>query len=151
MLKDTKIGGLISRLEQLNEVNLWLSSAGDESVIETIAELQREQLERGERPDGSTFNDYSSASVNMFGKSPGPIIWKNTGLFYSGIRAIINQEGVTIANDGTIDEVTGAKINLEVKFDEIIIGLQNDSIKELVAILQQKYLQNIREILFSGG
>lgn len=150
MLSKTKIGAILARLEQLNEINIWLASAGDESILETVAELQREQLRQGERPDGSNFDDYSPASVNIFGKSPGPMTWENSGYFYKNIQALVKPDTLTIINEGTIDEVTGARIDLEIKFNEIIIGLQNDSVKELVIALTKKYIDNIRSILFVG-
>jgi hypothetical protein len=151
MLIKTKIGELIAKIEKLNEVTIWLASAGDESILEMVAELQRDQLREGERPDGTNFDDYSPASVNIFGKTPGPMTWENSGYFYKNIQAIARPNEIAILNEGTIDEVTGARIDLEIKFDEIIIGLQNDSIKELVQALKKKYVENIRSVLFGRG
>jgi hypothetical protein len=151
MLIKTKIGELIAKIEKLNEVTIWLASAGDESILEMVAELQRDQLREGERPDGTNFDDYSPASVNIFGKRPGPMTWENSGYFYKNIQAIARPNEIAILNEGTIDEVTGARIDLEIKFDEIIIGLQNDSIKELVQALKKKYVENIRSVLFGRG
>jgi hypothetical protein len=151
MLIKTKIGELIAKIEKLNEVTIWLSSAGDESILEMVAELQRDQLREGQRPDGTNFDDYSPASVNIFGKTPGPMTWENSGYFYKNIQAIARPNEIAILNEGTIDEVTGARIDLEIKFDEIIIGLQNDSIKELVQALKKKYVENIRSVLFGRG
>jgi hypothetical protein len=151
MLIKTKIGELIAKIEKLNEVTIWLASAGDESILEMVAELQRDQLREGERPDGTNFDDYSPASVNIFGKTPGPMTWENSGYFYKNIQAIARPNEIAILNEGTIDEVTGARIDLEIKFDEIIIGLQNDSITELVQALKKKYVENIRSVLFGRG
>lgn len=150
MLAQTKIGELVAKLDIINELNLWLASAGDESVLETVAELQREQLRRGERPDGSNFDDYSLASVNIFGKSPGPITWEDSGYFYKNIQALVKPDEIQTLNEGTIDDVTGQRIDLELKFDEIIIGLQNDSITELVQAIKKKYQENLRQLLSFG-
>lgn len=150
MLAQTKIGELVAKLDIINELNLWLASAGDESVLETVAELQREQLRRGERPDGTNFDDYSPASVNIFGKSPGPITWEDSGYFYKNIQALVKPDEIQILNEGTIDEITGQRIDLELKFDEIIIGLQNDSITELVQAIKKKYQENLRQLLSFG-
>jgi hypothetical protein len=150
MITKTKIGQFVEKLETVNEINLWLASAGDESVLQMVAELQRDQLRKGERPDGTNFDDYSSASVNIFGKTPGPITWENSGYFYQNIQALVKPDSISIINEGTIDEITGARIDLEVKFDEIIIGLQNDSIIELVQEIKKHYLKNLRSLLFDS-
>jgi hypothetical protein len=150
MLAQTKIGELVAKLDIINELNLWLASAGDESVLETVAELQRDQLRKGERPDGSNFDDYSPASVNIFGKSPGPITWEDSGYFYKNIQALVKPDEIQILNEGTIDEVTGQRIDLELKFDEQIIGLQHDSITELVQAIKKKYQENLRQLLSFG-
>jgi hypothetical protein len=150
MLAQTKIGELVAKLDIINELNLWLASAGDESVLETVAELQRDQLRKGERPDSSNFDDYSPASVNIFGKSPGPITWEDSGYFYKNIQALVKPDEIQILNEGTIDEVTGQRIDLELKFDEQIIGLQHDSITELVQAIKKKYQENLRQLLSFG-
>jgi len=150
MLSQTKIGELIAKLQAINEANIWLASAGDESVLELVAELQRDQLREGERPDGTNFQDYSPASVNIFGKSPGPFTWENSGYFYKNIQALARPDKIAIINEGTIDEVTGARIDLEIKFDEIIIGLQNDSVKEMVEAIKEKYIESLRYLLFQN-
>jgi hypothetical protein len=150
MLAQTKIGELVAKLDIINELNLWLASAGDESVLETVAELQRDQLRQGERPDGTNFDDYSPASVNIFGKTPGPITWEDSGYFYKNIQALVKPDEIQILNEGTIDEVTGQRIDLELKFDEQIIGLQHDSITELVQAIKKKYQENLRQLLSFG-
>jgi hypothetical protein len=147
MLAQTKIGELVAKLDIINELNLWLASAGDESVLETVAELQRDQLRQGERPDGTNFDDYSPASVNIFGKTPGPITWEDSGYFYKNIQALVKPDEIQILNEGTIDEVTGQRIDLELKFDEQIIGLQHDSVTELVQAIKKKYQENLRQLL----
>lgn len=149
MILQTRIGQLIKDLQKLNETTMWLASVGDESVIEAVAELQREQLRRGERPDGSEFDHYSQTSQIVYGKPNEPIKWKDDGYFYKHIQAIVRPDKIEILNEGTIGE-NGNRINLEVRWDEIIIGLQNDSITELIQKVQEKYLENIRELLRIG-
>lgn len=149
MILQTRIGQLLKDLQKLNELNMWLASAGDESVIEAVAELQREQLRRGERPDGSEFDHYSQTSQVIYGKPDTPIKWEDDGFFYKHIKAIVRPDKIMILNQGTIDE-DGDRIDLEVRWDEIIIGLQNDSIQELIEKVKEKYLQNIRQLLRIG-
>lgn len=149
MILQTRIGQLIKDLQKLDELNMWLASAGDESVIEAVAELQREQLRQGERPDGSEFDHYSPTSQAIYGKPDTPIKWEDDGYFYKHIQAIVRPDMIEILNEGTIGE-QGERIDLEVRWGEIIIGLQNDSIQELIEKVKEKYLQNIRELLHIG-
>jgi hypothetical protein len=149
MILQTRIGQLLKDLQKLDELNMWLASAGDESVIEAVAELQREQLRRGERPDGSNFDHYSPTSQAIYGKPDTPIKWEDDGYFYKHIQAIVRPDKIEILNEGTIGE-QGERINLEVRWNEIIIGLQNDSIQELIEKVKEKYLQNIRKLLRIG-
>ncbi len=148
MLKQTKIGIFVDKLQILDEINIWLASAGDESVLEVVAELQREQLRRGERPDGTEYDYYSPVSQNVYGKPNSPIKWEDSGYFYKHIQALVKPDEIEILNEGTIDEVTGQRIDLELRFDEIIIGLQNDSIKELIQEIKKKYIENVKQVLF---
>jgi hypothetical protein len=78
MLKQTKIGYFVRNLQAVNEIDIWLLSTMDKRVTDFVAELQRRQLEQGTRPDGTFFDDYSDASVNIYGKEPGPIKWKDS-------------------------------------------------------------------------
>ncbi len=147
MLKDTKIGRFVRELTAVNEIDVWLLSAGDKSVIEFVAELQRAQLEKGQRPDGTNFPDYSPTSVNVYGKEDGPIKWKDSGYFYEHISALVRPDFLEITNEGTIDDITGQRFDLEIRFDEEIIGLDSDSMAELTAKIKEKYITLIRKVL----
>jgi len=146
MLKNTVIGELVRDLKALNEIDIWLLSI-DSEVLDLVDILQVQQLDRGERPDATNFPDYSPNSVNIFGKEAGPIKWKDSGYFYNNIKAIVDKNGIEITNKGTIDDVTGQIIDLEIKFNEEIIGLQSGSLSELIKVIRAKYLERLRKIL----
>lgn len=146
MLKNTTIGELVRDLKALNEVDIWLLSV-DEEVKDLVHVLQVQQLDRGERPDATDFPNYSDVSINVFGKPDSPIKWKDSGYFYNHIKALVDANGIEITNEGTIDEVTGQRIDLELKFNEEIIGLQQGSLSELIKVIKEKYLQKLRQIL----
>ena len=151
MLKQTKIGYFVRNLQAVNEIDIWLLSTLDTRVTDFVAELQRRQLEQGTRPDGTFFDDYSEASVNIYGKEPGPIKWKNSGYFYDHIASHTSPDFLQITNEGTIDEITGQRFDLEIRFNEEIIGLDTDSMAELIEKIKERYLQTLRRVLLIGG
>jgi hypothetical protein len=146
MLANTKIGELIKKLEAISELNMWLSTAGSPDVLELVKLIQLDQLEDGKRPDGTFFDDYSPASVNLYGKPSGPIKWKDSGYFYEGIRAIIGNNEITILNDGTFDEF-GSKFDLEIRFKETIIGIQDVNYQKIIEAIKDKYLEELHRLL----
>jgi hypothetical protein len=149
MLKNTTIGDLVRDLKAINEVDIWLLSV-DNEVKDLVHVLQVQQLDYGQRPDGSEFDNYSPVSINVYGKPDNPIKWKNSGYFYNHIKALVDANGIEITNEGTIDEITGQRIDLELKFNEEIIGLQQGSLSELIKVIREKYLQKLRKILLQG-
>jgi len=150
MLKKTRLGQFVRELEAINEIDVWLLTAGEQSVIDFVANLQRAQLEKGQRPDGTNFPDYSQTSVNVYGKEDGPIKWEDSGYFYEHISALVRPDFLEITNEGTIDEITGQRFDLEIRFNEEIIGLDQDSMAELTDKIKDKYIDLIRKVLQIG-
>lgn len=70
-IKSINLNGIAERALQVNQ--------GE------ISDLNREQLQEGITSTGGFLPDYSQASVQMFGKEPGPIKLKETGDYYEGI------------------------------------------------------------------
>jgi hypothetical protein len=90
-----------------------------------IVEMNIEQLQEGQRSDGSTLPNYSPVSVAKFGKRPGPMTLEDTGAFYRGIRV---RAGKTFAEIIGTDPKTGM---LEALYDLTIIGLSEDNLEKL--------------------
>jgi hypothetical protein len=90
-----------------------------------IVEMNIEQLQEGQRSDGSTLPNYSIGSVQRFGKRPGPMTLEDTGAFYRGIRV---RAGKTFAEIIGTDPKTGM---LEARYDLTIIGLSEDNTERL--------------------
>jgi hypothetical protein len=90
-----------------------------------IAQMNVEQLQEGQRSDGSVLPNYSIASVQKFGKRPGPMTLENTGAFYRGIRVRASK---TFAEIIGTDPKTGM---LEARYDLTIIGLSEDNTERL--------------------
>ena len=90
-----------------------------------IAQMNVEQLQEGQRSDGSILPNYSPASVAKFGKRPGPMTLEDTGAFHRGIRV---RAGKTFAEIIGTDPKTG---KLEALYDLTIIGLSEDNTERL--------------------
>ena len=90
-----------------------------------IAQMNVEQLQEGQRSDGSLLPNYSIASVQKFGKRPGPMTLEDTGAFHRGIRV---RAGKTFAEIIGTDPKTG---KLEALYDLTIIGLSEDNTERL--------------------
>lgn len=61
-----------------------------------ISDLNREQLQQGITSTGGYLPDYSPVSVNMFGKTPGPIQLKDTGDYYDGIGPVFQDKSFNL-------------------------------------------------------
>lgn len=90
-----------------------------------IRQMNIEQLQEGQRSDGSTLPNYSIGSVQKFGKRPGPMTLEDTGAFHRGIRV---RAGKTFAEIIGTDPKTGM---LEALYDLTIIGLSEDNLERL--------------------
>jgi len=90
-----------------------------------IVEMNIEQLQEGQRGDGTQLDNYSPVSVAKFGKRPGPMTLEHTGAFYRGIRV---RAGKTFAEIIGTDPKTG---KLEALYDLTIIGLSEDNTERL--------------------
>ena len=94
-----------------------------------VEDLNIEQLERGQRPDGSTLPNYSPVSVRIFGKRPGPMTMRNEGDYHRGITLVVSDTGVDLQGRDIKSEM------LELRYGELL-GLQEES-KQL---LEEGYL-----------
>lgn len=95
------------------------------SALTTLIEdLNLEQLERGERVDGSKLPDYSPASVLIFGKTPGPMNLNHTGAYWRGIRAVVTSAGIELEGTDMKSEM------LELRYGDTT-GLQQASVDKL--------------------
>ena len=88
-----------------------------------IAELNREQLQRGEDVSGASLPDYSPASVAT-GKPAGAIKLFDTGDFYKAIKPEFADTSFMVTD-------TDPKAAILQRDYGDVIGLQQDSINEL--------------------
>lgn len=122
-------------LEKIRELKAWFNSLPDRApdmmkesfkdIAPVAEELVIEQLDRGERGDGSKLPNYSPVSVRVFGKTPGPMNMHDTGAFWFGVTLDVRDDGV---------EVIGRDIKtdmLQLTYGANLIDLQEGS-KEIL-------------------
>jgi hypothetical protein len=146
MLKNTRIGDLINTLSGVNESLLWQNAGNDWEVKQSIADIQREQLRAGERPDGTNFDPYSDASVNFYGKPAGPIQWYDDGEFYDSIEPVFTEETIELGQAITTGD-NGETINLETDYNEQILGIQENNLQPIQEQIKQNYIEQLRWFL----
>ena len=105
---------------------LWIELSEDQ---ETIADYNRMQLNRGMRADNTYLPDYSEASVEMYGKLPGPIRLYDTGKFWNSIKIKTTEDTITILNT---DKKYLPPIDLRGTYDQSIIGISKDNLDDFL-------------------
>jgi len=124
---------LISRLESLNGDKIARETF--DLLTEDIEELNREQLRKGERVDGSKLPNYAPSS---FPKT-GPIKLRDTGSFYRGITAETAPTALTIEGQDS------KSAKLIARYGDVI-GLSEESIAKLQALARPILIQKVRNV-----
>lgn len=99
-------------------------------IKSSVEDLNIEQLDRGERVDGSSLPNYSPVSVAVFGKRPGPMNLNNTGAFWRGITLEVLDDGIELRGTDMKTQM------LELRYGDVV-GLQEGSIQTI----EQDYLK----------
>lgn len=99
-------------------------------IRSVVEDLNIEQLDRGERPDGSILPNYSPVSVRFFGKRPGPMNLHDKGPFWQGITLVVTNDGVELEGRDIKTEM------LQLRYGQVI-GLQEQSKEQI----ESDYLQ----------
>lgn len=92
-----------------------------EDIASVVEDMNIEQLDRGERADGSSLPHYSPVSVRVFGKRPGPMNLHDTGAFWQGITLEVFDDGIELKGRDMKTQM------LQLRYGDDIIGLQEGS------------------------
>lgn len=120
----------------------------DGGVKKEMVELNQEQLQQGKESDGSLTGNYSTTSVEKYGKPNGPITLYQTGEFYDSMQSVAEKDQAVIEAN-TIKEVDdykdqGLTIDLLDRFPKAL-GLDEESVSEIrdtaLPIIQQEVRQ----------
>jgi len=97
-------------------------------LLNAVAEdLNRFQLQDGQRADGQFLPDYSQTSVEKFGKQPGPIKLKDTGEFYNEMSVELRNKKLTFTNYSR--KLLHPPARLAQRYTLNILGLTTKNIK----------------------
>jgi len=149
MLKQTKYYQLLTRLYELKKLDI-LDEVVDANIKFAMAELNREQLNEGSRADGTSLPDYSPTSVNVYGKTPGPIKLFDTGAFHESIIVIASNNTYRfLSSPLKRDEMTGKITNLKEVYGNEIIGLDKQSLDKIRTQVKERIHGYLRKLLKS--
>lgn len=124
---------LIKLKDKLERFKLNVPIMIEETLQElapVIEDLMAEQLQRGEKGDGTFLPDYSPNSVKIYGKPAGPIRLYETGAFYRGMTLKVT------AKDFEILDTDSKTAKLTEKYGD---GILQPS-EETMVILVDDYL-----------
>jgi len=94
------IAALYRRVQKFDVAEAAVKSI--EETKEILADLNVEQMSKGQKSDGSYMPDYSPVSVEIFGKPEGPIKLFDKGDFYRGYY--VKVEGDKIIESSSDDK-----------------------------------------------
>lgn len=147
MLEQTRLWKVLETLKSFERLDI-LDKVIDKGVLDAMERLNREQLSRGERADGTILPDYSETSVNVYGKPRGAIKLFDTGEFYESITTIALDNVIRfVSNPFKQDALTGDITNLEEKYRPEIIGLNEESLEKIRKDVKIKIIAYVKRVL----
>lgn len=127
------------RLRQLQNLKSFLENVFKEELRnqrEFIAQLNREQLSKGERADGTNMPEYVEDSRQP--SAPGPVTLLETGEFYEGIEPMFSESQFDLTST---DDKTPF---LESKFGAIF-GLTDESLQRLIDQVRERAIKRVQQ------
>jgi len=85
-----------------------------ESSVDTMADLNAEQIDSGLKANGEVMPDYSFRSVFQYGKTPGPIRLRDTGAWQSGLYAKVENGKIVFNSSDEKDSLLTGKYGSEI-------------------------------------
>ena len=145
---NTEIGTPLRRTKLLFDATIWFDSV-DSNVKRMILHwIQNDQLrEKGVDEDGDVIGWYSQLTQILSGgkkKFMDHYTLEDTGEFFRQMFVVTLNDSMVIDSDGA-DKSNGD--NLFTKYGDGIIGLEDENMEKLVAILKINYVRNTRKVL----
>jgi len=133
-----RIDNILLALKKLKRLNLAKEFVTDNGFF--FEELNREQLEKGQRSDNTFLPNYSNNSENQKrGRAGEPIKLFDTGDFYKGMDAVATNTGARIENRDSKDN------KLSDNYGENIKGLSEESIQKVKFRFRAYGLNKVRQ------
>ena len=123
---------------------------GNTDIQDQMVKLNQEQLQKGLQADDTPTGEYSTTSVEVYGKSPGPINLYNTGDFYNSMKTV-PQGTIAVIEGDTIKTVAdykdkGLTVDLLDRWPKAL-GLDEESKAEIRPLAQQIVVDEVRKAL----
>jgi len=143
---ETRLGDLLKNAAKLNDVEAWFDAIDNETIKQIIQWIQVDQLtEQGIDENGNVIGTYSYITewITKGRKQEGDHYTLNdTGEFYrSMLVKVLTEMFIIDANDNKGDE------NLFEKYGPGIVGLTDENMQKLRAIVAEKNAEYIRQTL----
>lgn len=144
----TEVGTVLKRARTISEAQIWFDSVDGNVRRLILFWIQNDQLrEQGIDEDGDVIGWYSQLTEILSGgkkKFNTHYTLEDTGEFFRQMFVIVLADSLVIDSDGA-DKDNGD--NLFNKYGQGILGLTDENMDKLVAVIRVKYLQNIRKVL----
>lgn len=144
MLEKTRLWQRVMKLSKVNSEN-----GRDEALEKTkmdIPEMVRDQLAQGEDSKSQELNDYSRASVEIYGKPEGAMVMRDTGGYYQSIFTELDNENIVI-NSQPNKEDTDIEWEYGYQWGLIFLGLQDDNLEIIQKKTKDELIAQVRELL----
>jgi hypothetical protein len=144
----TQVGTILKRTKMLSDALVWYDSVDGNVRRLILYWIQNDQLRKeGIDEDGDVIGWYSQLTEILSGgrkKFNTHYTLEDTGEFFREMFVIVLADSIVIDSDGA-DKENGD--NLFTKYGDGIIGLTDENMDKLVAILRVKYYQSTRKVL----
>jgi hypothetical protein len=144
----TAIDEVLEKALKLNDASAWLFAMNDEQTKLAIKRYIYLQLDKGEDEDGNIIGVYSQATENITDgrkKAGTPYDLLETGYFRRSFSVLINPNEIIIDADGQKPDK-----NLLSLYGYKILGLTEENMSNLREIVQNKYLEYVRNVFFNS-
>ena len=129
-------------MRKLNQNKIFDEVINDSTIQAQIVDLNQDQLQHGLDSVGDSTGEYSKTSVNVYGKTPGKIVLKDTGEFYDSMKVAQSSDSFYVSGD-TIKE---GGVNLLDRWPDAL-GLTDESIAEILPEISEKSVEIILETI----
>ena len=148
----SKLRALGQRLSNLNQNQIIQEVLRSPELSEFLIRSNKDNLNKGERTDGSIQPNYSPTSVEIYGKRDIPIQLFDTGYMYDSIEVDIVGEVVKMVAD-TIKDADFGQIDLSKIYDEgkgKVIGVNAIQTQEATRIIYREAIKAIKKVFKSS-
>jgi hypothetical protein len=145
---DTEIGVKLRKARLLSEAVAWYDSMDFTTRKMILDWIQIDQLTgKGIDSDGDELGTYSFLTEILSGgrkKFGDHYTLNDTGAFYRGMFVVVLKDSFVVDSDQAVKE---DGTNLFYKYGDNIVGLTDENLAKLIAVLREKYIAFARRML----